>query len=227
MTDGNVGKRIGIYDVLYECDEKRNDGHKLYHVRCVFCGWETDMSMHDIKRPEKCLHVGVNGNYKVFNSYKWGNSRIGAIFKGMKRRCYNGRSKDYKWYGEKGIKICSEWMDNPKLFEEWAIANGYSDNLTIDRIDESKDYCPENCRWITINNNVKYKSSTSLIDVDGEVYTGRDWSEFLGFGPNVINTYIRRYGLENTIEFIRRYINNPKLKRNNLNQSYYDLYMQQ
>lgn len=116
-------------------------------------------------------------------------------------------------------------MDNPELFEKWAIENGYEDNLTIDRIDENKDYSPDNCRWKTNKDNSKYKSTTSIIDVNGEVHTGKDWAKILGLGVNIINTYIRKYGLSNTIEFIKRYKVNPNLKNNRKRKSIYDLYM--
>lgn len=224
-TDENVGKRIGIYDVLGICNHRANDGHKLYHVKCSTCGWENDMKLSDVKYAKKCIHLKQNGTYKSFNLYTWDNLRIKTIFKGMVRRCYNIDDKNYEWYGGKGIKICEEWMNNPKSFEDWAVTHGYNDNLTIDRIDENKDYCAENCRWITIEENSKYKSTTSLINVDGETHTGRDWSQALGLGVNVINTYIRKYGLDNTIEFIRRYKSNPTLKPKVKNQSYYSLYM--
>lgn len=225
MTDKNVGKTIGIYKILSLCDKKHKDGHKFYHVQCVFCGWEADMRSSDTKRAKKCTHINVNGNYIIFNSYVWDNKRIASIFYGMKNRCYNKKSKDYKKYGCKGIKICNEWLNNPKLFEEWSMNNGYSDELTIDRIDSNKDYCPENCRWVSLEDNAKYKSTTSLINVDGEIHTGIDWSKMLGFSPNVINRYVAKYGLNNTIEFIRKYKANPNLKPKR-NQSYYDLYMQ-
>lgn len=151
--------------------------------------------------------------------------RIKRIFRTMKQRCYNPNSKDYRWYGEKGIKICDEWLNNPKLFEEWSISHGYQEDLTIDRIDENKGYYPENCRWITRQDNTKYKSTTSLINVNGEIHTGKEWSYILNLGTNTINKYIRKYGLVNTIEFIKRYKANPNLQRNCMNQSYYDLYM--
>lgn len=223
-TDENVGKRIGIYDVISVCDHKATDGHKLYHVKCSMCGWENDMKLSDIKYATRCIHLNQNGTYKSFNTYTWSNKRVKVIFKGMINRCYSQNAKDYYWYGGKGIKICDEWMNNPKLFEDWAIANGYNDELTIDRIDENKDYCPENCRWITLENNVKYKSTTSWIRVDDETHTGREWSEVLGLSVNTINMYIRKYGLDNTVEFIRRFKMNPTLKPKR-NQSYYSLYM--
>ena len=112
------------------------------------------------------------------------------------------------------------------MFEEWALNNGYRDDLTIDRIDETGNYCPENCRWVLANNNSRYKSTTNLIDVDGEMHTGREWAVILQLGAQVINTYVRKYGMDNTVEFIRRYRENPK-PRSNITQSYYNMYMEQ
>jgi len=166
--------------------------------------------------------VSPDGRY--VQQIKWNNRRIRSIFSDMKQRCYNKNNKTYRWYGEKGIKICNEWLDNPLLFEEWSLQNGYEDNLTIDRIDEDKDYSPDNCRWIENVENAKYKSTTSIIDIDGEKHTGKDWSRILGFNVNMINKYIRKHGLENTIEFIKKFTSEPNKNRKH-NQSYYELYM--
>lgn len=135
---------------------------------------------------------------------KWQNKNLRKIFKGMKDRCYNPNLKDYRWYGAKGIKVCDEWLAYPKLFEEWAFANGYKTGLTIDRIKEDKDYTPENCRWVTGAFNAKYKSSTRIIEVDNVKHTGREWPEFLNLGTNTINTMLRKYPEEQVKEFIRR-----------------------
>lgn len=222
-TNDIVGTRIGVVDILYECDFKHKDGHKMYHVKCSECGWESDLRKSDITRMKKCCHVGVGGNYINFKN-SWENQRLRKIFSDMKQRCYNKNDKDYRWYGEKGISICDEWLNNTKLFEQWALNNGYRDGLTIDRIEEDKDYCPENCRWITNVQNSKYKSTTFMIEIDGEIHSGKDWSRKLGIGVNIINKYIKRYGLDNTMNFIRAYMNSPK-KELIGNQSYYDLYM--
>ena len=227
-NDNHVGETYGIYTLIEFLNEKDKYGHYLYKGKCKICGYETVRPFSHFSAPSaitnNCKHLDRNGNYYNFNKYNWSNERIGSIFNGIKDRCYNKNNKSYKWYGEKGIKICKEWIDNPKLFEIWALSNGYEDNLTIDRIDENKDYCPENCRWVSNSDNAKYKSTTSLIEVDGETHTGKDWAKILGFGPNLINNYIRKYGLENTIEFIKRYRVNPIFKPKG-NQSYYDLYM--
>lgn len=226
MKDEIIGKRIGIFDVLCESDHRSKDGHKLYHVKCYECGWESDLRKTQIETTAKCTHLDISGNPRSFNTYTWENQRIRSIFSGMKSRCYDSNDKAYRWYGAKGIKICDEWINNPKSFEEWAFENGYKDDLTIDRIHEDKDYCPDNCRWITRKDNAKYKSTTSLIEVNGEVHTGQDWARRLGFGQNRINIYVREHGEDNTKEFIKRYLENPK-KKPKSKQSCYDLYMNQ
>lgn len=86
------------------------------------------------------------------------NKRIYNIWKGMRRRCNNPKYPKYKFYGGKGVRVCDEWNKPYGGFEkfyEWAISNGYDDDLTIDRIESDKDYCPENCRWISFMDNIE------------------------------------------------------------------------
>lgn len=91
-----------------------------------------------------------------------GKTALYAIWQSMKQRCKNPKNPGFKWYGAKGVKICQEWQSFAG-FAKWAHENGYADlkgveraqRLSIDRIDSSKDYCPENCRWITVSENTR------------------------------------------------------------------------
>lgn len=207
-------------------EEKDKYGHWIYKGICNECGYIKYSHYGDFSgkksRATVCKHVELGGRY--LRNIKWENQRLKKIFQGMKRRCYDQSDESYIWYGAKGVAICDEWLDNPKCFEDWAFSNGYQDDLTIDRLDETKNYSPENCIWISLKDNARYKSTTSMIDVDGVIFTGREWAERLGFGINRINIYIREHGEENVKEFIRRFLANPNLKPDH-RQSYYDLYM--
>lgn len=79
-------------------------------------------------------------------------TRLYTIWCGMRQRCTNPNREAYPLYGGKGVKVCEEWNEYSN-FKEWAMANGYADNLSIDRIDPSKGYYPDNCRWITPSEN--------------------------------------------------------------------------
>lgn len=77
------------------------------------------------------------------------NTRLYRIWSSMKARCFNPRRKDYSRYGAKGVTVCDEWKASFVAFRDWALANGYSDNLTLDRAKSHVGYCPDNCRWVS------------------------------------------------------------------------------
>lgn len=86
--------------------------------------------------------------------------RLHSIWRSMKLRCYYEKHNSYKYYGGRGISICEEWRNNFNVFCDWALGNGYADDLTIDRIDVNGNYEPSNCRWATWAEQGKNKRNT-------------------------------------------------------------------
>lgn len=130
-------------------------------------------------------------------------TRVYKIFQYMKQRCYNPNKKEYKNYGGRGIKICDEWKEDFMNFYNWAMANGYDDTLTIDRIDVNGNYCPENCKWISKtlqNKNTRYTSK--IKDAEG-VLTLNDWVKKYHTSKSTIY-YLMKKGMtkEQAINFI-------------------------
>lgn len=128
-----------------------------------------------------CLHKEQLIARNIFNK-KWDikNQRIYNIWRAIIHRCYSTNDKQYRYYGGKNIKVCTEWLNNYELFQLWALENGYADDLTIDRIDSNKDYCPENCRWATLKEQANNKSNNKFIEYMGEIKTLAQWCEILG-----------------------------------------------
>ena len=98
----------------------------------------------------------------------------------MKARCYNPNRKRYVDYGGRGITVCDEWKNDVKAFYDWAMANGYSDDLTIDRIDTNGNYCPENCRWVGQDVQGNNKTDNILVERNGETHTIGEWANITG-----------------------------------------------
>lgn len=93
--------------------------------------------------------------------------RIYGIWSGMIQRCYNPNGSGYDNYGGRGIRVCDRWLHSYYAFEKWARANGYRDNLTIDRIDNDGDYSPENCRWATRKQQQNNRRNNVFVKVKG------------------------------------------------------------
>lgn len=98
------------------------------------------------------------------------------IWIGIKRRCNNKNDFSFKWYGGRGIKICDEWEDYSN-FREWSYKNGYTDTLTIDRINPDGNYEPDNCRWATIQQQQNNRRNNVNYEYRGETHTISEWAK--------------------------------------------------
>lgn len=129
------------------------------------CGREVNITGRDLKRGSTkscgCLKAEI---VKIASkTHGLEGTRIYQVWRAMKERCYLPTDKRYKNYGGRGIKVCDEWKDNFQAFYDWAITNGYKEELlpsgrnkwSIDRIDSDGNYEPSNCRWISLSENTK------------------------------------------------------------------------
>lgn len=112
------------------------------------------------------------------------------VWKSMRQRCNNRKSHDYKWYGMDGVKICEEWEDFAS-FRKWATENGYKSGLTIDGVDSKGPYSPENCRWITIQEQQKNKRNVLKFLYLGDIYT--------------VDTFCDKFGISKAMFYDRKH----------------------
>lgn len=119
-------------------------------------------------------------------------TRLEDIYYAMVYRCHNPKSSTYYKYGAKGITVCEEWKRDKFTFFEWALSHGYSDSLSIDRIDNSKGYCPENCRWLDVKGQANNRTTNHRIEANGKNYTIAEWSAITGIGQGTILRRITR-----------------------------------
>ena len=135
-----------------------------------------------IRSSEKfhCLCKGYKAERLDYTSHCQSKTKLYKVWIGMKDRCYREAHKYYEFYGGKGIRVCDEWLHDYIAFKVWAENNGYRDGLTIDRIDNNKDYSPDNCRWATMKEQLNNRSSNRIIDYKGKSYTLSQLSEFSG-----------------------------------------------
>lgn len=93
----------------------------------------------------------------------------------MKQRCLNKNQKVFKYYGERNISICDDWRNDFQVFYDWAMANGYAKNLTLDRIDNNGNYEPSNCRWVTMKEQRRNSRQNIYVKINGETKVLIDW----------------------------------------------------
>lgn len=173
-----TGQRFGRLTVI---DFAENVNHKNKWLCKCDCGNYKKVSSSDL-RANKVKSCGClwkeNSLLRGKAAYKDGRSkeRLYKIYQGMLTRCTNSNREDWKRYGGRGIAICEEWKDYEK-FRDWALNNGYQENLTIDRINVNKGYSPGNCRWITLKEQARNKRNTVKLTINGVEKPLATWCE--------------------------------------------------
>lgn len=141
-----------------------------------------------------CLAHDVHLSGDIRRKHGGCGTRLYATWKRIKNRCNNPNSPDYqKWYGKFGITVCEEWSNSFEKFRDWSLSHGYRDDLTIDRIDYTKGYSPDNCRWVTAKEQANNKRNVSKIEYNGESHTISEWADITGLSRSILYNRICVY----------------------------------
>ena len=138
--------------------------------------------LNDYKRHNSCITHG--------DSY----SRLYKIYHCMKDRCYLHSHKEFYRYGGRGIVVCDEWKDSYQRFKDWAMASGYSEDLTLDRVDNDGPYAPWNCKWSTRQEQNNNRSDTKYISYTGECKSLANWCRELNLNYRTVWARLFKYG---------------------------------
>lgn len=195
------GEKYYMLTVIKYAYKKKN--HVYWECVCD-CGKQTFKRIDCMKTGNDkscgCYNKSKNKKRNTIRTHGDTGKRLYRIWAGMKTRCNTKSSSRYKYYGAKGIKIYNEW-NNYKIFKEWALKNGYTELLTIDRINSIGNYQPNNCRWINMKEQARNRKNSIYINYQGQNLHIKQWAEKLNISYNAI---INRLKINKNPEFVLR-----------------------
>lgn len=212
MSDNLIGYKFGKLTVIAQSNNTKT-GKRKWICMCE-CGKlkEKPVVGYDLKSG-KVQSCGCN--YKISNKHRNKrhgdtNTRLYHIWCGMKARCNNKNNIEYMNYGGRGITYATEWKEYEN-FRDWALLNGYENNLTLDRVDVNGDYCPDNCRWATMKQQQNNKRNTIYLEVNGAKLSVTEWAEKTGIAASTLTWRLKHEWNENEM-FLPVSLNNKNIR---------------
>lgn len=180
-----TGQRFGRLVVLYRGE---NSGKHPYWVCRCDCGNEKSVASTKLVsgNTKSCGCYAVDRAKTLNKTHGMTHTRLFRIWLGMKERCYRTTAINFPNYGGRGITICDDWLHDFQVFHDWAMANGYTDDCSIDRIDGAGNYEPANCRWATRKEQNRNRRNSAYLTYGGETHTITEWAEITGIKYNTI-----------------------------------------
>lgn len=176
-----------IFNSSLTKSRKRTLNLEYYLCKCDCGKYAIVEKSHLTKKIDNTLSCGC-----LYGTHHQAKTRLYKIWAGIKKRCYNKKSKSYKDYGARNIVLCKDWEKDFMNFYNWAITNGYNDTLTIERIDINKNYEPTNCKWIPKAEQSRNKRGNILVEHNGKIKLLRDWCKELNLQYNTLYMGLKR-----------------------------------
>ena len=189
-----TGQRFGRL-VVIERSTNSKSGKARWRCECD-CGNDIVILSTNLVRglTHSCGCLNRESASVRFGTHRLSESRLHETWSGMKKRCYNPNSKSFPAYGGRGIEVCEEWKDDFLSFYNWAMSNGYADDLTIDRIDVNGDYSPENCRWVDKVTQANNCRTNHYLTFNGKTQSIAEWARELGVSDSLIRQRLLKLG---------------------------------
>lgn len=185
-----------VFGRLVVLDYSHTDAHGTTYWKCrCTCGNVVTVSRSNLFGNTKSCGCLNKERTKEANTTHGGtSSRLYKVWRSMRARCYSPHHKSYPDYGGRGITVCDDWNNDFAAFREWAESTGYSDEagLTIDRIDNSKGYYPENCRWVDATTQANNRRSNHIVTYNGVSKTIAEWADFLEVSPQTLRWRLKK-----------------------------------
>jgi hypothetical protein len=159
------------------------------HFNVSYDCMQAFLARYKIRHLARKVQGEDNNNYKVGFSL---NKKLYWVYYSMIARCHNPNCKGYRRYGARGIKVCEEWRKDNKTFYKWALANGYKEGLTLDRINNDGAYEPANCAWVTNKRNCNHTSRVHFVTYKGKTQSVSDWAEELSINYSTLRNRLNR-----------------------------------